>query len=136
MPNLGNKSYCHPLWGNSRIDSGEEWDDANYTNGDGCTASCKIEFGFKCTNYATKASTWFPNWGDMIRDTIPYVEEWDDGNNIDFDGWSKTWKVEFNYQWNNNTGVDICITIYSHLTFNYEKIITFYLSLIKIYTLT
>ena len=44
--------------------------------------------------------------------TSPYVEEWDDGNNINFDGWSGDCKVEFNYVCSNATGVDVWKTIY------------------------
>ena len=60
-----------------------------------------------------KNSFCYPNWGDKIRDTTPYIEQWDDGNNSNFDGWSKDCKVEFNYVCNPSPGQgDICTTIY------------------------
>ena len=40
-------------------------------------------------------------------------KQWDDGNNSNFDGWSKDCKVEFNYVCNPSPGQgDICTTIY------------------------
>ncbi len=63
------------LCGNGNIDSGEECDDGNTYNGDGCTAECKIE----------------PICGDG---NIDPGEECDDGNNTDGDGCSATCTIE------------------------------------------
>ena len=106
-------SYCTKTWGNGHIDSGEDFDDGNSMLGDGWDVNCKYEIGFKCHNYADKPSFWYPNWGDGIRDTTSYNEEWDDGNNIDFDGWSGKCKVEANYVWNHGVHGDVCETKYS-----------------------
>jgi len=38
---------CNLICGNGREDPGEECDDGNYDNGDGCNSSCKVEFGYK-----------------------------------------------------------------------------------------
>ena len=72
-----------------------------------------IEIGFKCQNTANIESLCYQNCGDKIRDTIPYVEEWDDGNNSSYDGWSKDCKVEFNYVCSPSPGKgDVWTTIY------------------------
>ncbi len=39
---------CESLCGNSVIDEGEECDDGNTNNGDGCSSICLIESGFMC----------------------------------------------------------------------------------------
>jgi cysteine-rich repeat protein len=39
---------CESLCGNSVIDEGEECDDGNPNNGDGCSSICLIESGFMC----------------------------------------------------------------------------------------
>ena len=108
-----NVSYCTKTWGNSHIDSGEDCDDGNSVLGDGWDANCKYEIGFKCHNYIDKPSFWYPNWGDGIRDTDPFNEQWDDGNNMDLDGWSGDCKVETNYVCNSGVHGDICKTIFS-----------------------
>jgi len=41
-------SVCVHTCGNGSLDPGEECDDRNYNNGDGCSSTCKIEDGFKC----------------------------------------------------------------------------------------
>ena len=115
IANIHNKSYCRRKWGNGKwvVADTEFWDDANETSGDGWSNSWTVENGFKCQNTANQKSFCYPNWGDKIRDTTPYVEEWDDGNNSSFDGWSKDCKVEFNYVCNPNPGQgDVCTTIY------------------------
>ena len=115
MTSIHNKSYWRRKWGNGKwvtADS-EAWDDANNTNGDGWSNTWAIELGFKCINTPNDKSFWYPNWGDKIRDTTPYVEEWDDGNNSSFDGCSKDCKVEFNYACTPSlSGGDVCKTIY------------------------
>ena len=136
---LNNKSYCYLTWGDGRVEasSTEAWDDGNYVNGDGCKSDCSVESGFKWNNFSYKPSFWYPRCGDGVRDNTPPVEEWDDGNNFDTDGWSKTWKVEFNYAWNpGSTGADVWATIYpapkvtgskfdptlSQITINFDQI--------------
>ena len=46
--------------------------------------------------------------------TSPFVEEWDDGNNLDLDGCNSKWKIEESYNCIQNlSGNDICKTIFS-----------------------
>ena len=69
---------------------------------------------FKYINFSDIPSFWYPNWGDGIRDQEPYLEQWDDGNNVDLDGWSGTCQIEENYTCQPNfNGVDVCTTQYT-----------------------
>ncbi len=65
---------CPPICGNGILEEGEECDDGNLNNNDGCSNTCKIEY---C--------------GDGIKQSN---EECDDGNNIDGDGCSADCKIE------------------------------------------
>ena len=113
LTSKGNMSYCSRVCGNSKIDAGEQWDDGNYNLGDGWNAQWGLESGYKWDNFSNKSSFWYPIWGDGKRDGSPYNEEWDDGNNIDLDGWSGNWKVEKNYIWSNSSWIDVWVTTYS-----------------------
>ena len=113
LPSKGNMSYCSRVCGNSKINDGEQWDDGNYNLGDGWNAQCGVESGYKWNNFSNKPSFCYPIWGDGKRDGAPYNEEWDDGNNIDLDGWSGKWKVENNYIWSDSSGIDVWVTTYS-----------------------
>lgn len=70
---------------------GEECDDGNTANGDGCSSSCKLESGFNCAGTPTEC---FTICGDSI---VTSVEKCDDGNNNGGDGCSGLCKVEFGY---------------------------------------
>ena len=113
LASKGNMSYCSKKCGNGKMNDGEQWDDGNYNFGDGWNTQCGVESGYKWNNFSDKPSFCYPIWGDGKRDEAPYNEEWDDGNNIDLDGWSGKWKVENNYIWSNSSGVDVWVTAYS-----------------------
>jgi len=66
-----------PVCGNGILDPGEECDDGNNVDGDGCNAECLIEF---CGDGITQAGL---------------GEECDDGNNVDGDGCSAECLIEF-----------------------------------------
>jgi cysteine-rich repeat protein len=66
-----------PYCGDGTQDSGEECDDGNNIDGDGCSATCTLEVAPYC--------------GDGTLDSN---EECDDGNNIDGDGCSSTCTLE------------------------------------------
>lgn len=70
-----------PYCGDGNIDSGEQCDDGNNINGDGCSANCRIEV----------APEPEPVCGDGILDDN---EECDDGNNINGDGCSSICEIE------------------------------------------
>jgi cysteine-rich repeat protein len=65
------------LCGNGILETGEECDDGNTTNGDGCSAQCKIEAA-ACGNGVLEAG-----------------EQCDDGNTTSGDGCSATCQTEF-----------------------------------------
>ena len=43
------ESSAQAVCGNSTLDAGEECEDGNTTNGDGCDDTCAIESGWDCT---------------------------------------------------------------------------------------
>ena len=90
------------LWGDGLRAGSEAWDDANTSNGDGCSSDCTtieakyVWFGGSTTSKDTcikwnkgytPSSTknqCVPIWGDGYRAS---PEAWDDGNTKDGDGW-------------------------------------------------
>ena len=54
---------CILIWGNGVIDnSGEQWDDGNHYNFDGCSTDCQVEKGFVCTDgSSTTVTNWLEN---------------------------------------------------------------------------
>lgn len=88
-PNVPIKASC----GDSLLikNLGEECDDGNTDNGDGCSSNCKIESGFSCAGTPTLCYSYC---GDSI--TTP-AEQCDDGNNTGGDGCSAVCKKEFGY---------------------------------------
>ncbi|MBQ1267545.1 MAG: DUF4215 domain-containing protein [Proteobacteria bacterium] len=65
------------LCGNGQIDEGEQCDDGNNNNGDGCSSLCKEEQKVACGNGTKEPG-----------------EQCDDGNNVDGDGCSSTCQIE------------------------------------------
>jgi cysteine-rich repeat protein len=54
--------------GDGVFDSGEECDDGNKAEGDGCSSGCLVEDGFSCK--------FEPSTCDMCADPVPTVSEW------------------------------------------------------------
>jgi cysteine-rich repeat protein len=75
-----------PVCGNGLTEGGEQCDDANTTNGDGCSATCQLE-GPACGDGSVQAP-----------------ESCDDGNTVNGDGCSNTCQVE------SSLGNDACIS--------------------------
>lgn len=67
-----------PVCGDGMVDAGEDCDDGNNLDGDGCSANCTVEEGQ-------------PYCGDGMLDA---GEECDDGNNTDGDGCSANCTIE------------------------------------------
>ncbi|MFT3766682.1 MAG: DUF4215 domain-containing protein [Minicystis sp.] len=68
----------NPVCGNNKVETGEQCDDGNTLNGDGCSASCQTEPG-----------------GPMCgNNKVETGETCDDGNNIGGDGCSATCQTE------------------------------------------
>jgi cysteine-rich repeat protein len=107
--NNTNRSFWEKLWGNGIIDDGEGWDDGNYSPKDGWGEDWTEETGFYWLNVSswqpnppwvneTFRSIWYPTWGNGKLD-VDAGEVWDDGNGMNNDGWSSSWTVETNYEW-------------------------------------
>lgn len=77
--------------GNVDLDMGEECDDGNAANGDGCSAGCTIEAAPTCGNGSL----------DLVND-----EECDDGNTTPGDGCSPTCQLELVGQACGNTAIE------------------------------
>lgn len=82
-------TYC----GNGIIEPGEECDDGNSRDGDGCSADCKIEPGYKCPEEGKICVA--AGCGDGI---VAGAEQCDDGNNVSGDGCSADCKVEVGWE--------------------------------------
>jgi fibro-slime domain-containing protein len=90
----GAPSDAGPTCSNGILDEGEECDDGNDRSRDGCTATCKIEFGFECLEPGK------PCFRKIVSDPVCgdwYVSEGencDDGNENDDDGCDSTCQLE------------------------------------------
>jgi cysteine-rich repeat protein len=84
-----------PVCGNGLTESGEECDDSNVDNGDGCSSECKLEPGWSCVGRnPVRCVENAPYCGD---DIVNDVDECDDGNYDNDDGCSETCKIEFGW---------------------------------------
>jgi cysteine-rich repeat protein len=94
-----------PVCGNGDMETGEQCDDGNTSNNDGCSAVCKLEVcgdGSKQTNEQCDDGNLINNDGcsatcalEICGDNITQTdEECDDGNILDNDGCSATCKIE------------------------------------------
>ena len=77
--------------GDQVVDAGEQCDDGNNVNGDGCSATCMIEVAPVCGNSILEAG-----------------EQCDDGNNDNGDGCSSTCQIEVQCPDNDGDGVNDC----------------------------
>lgn len=77
--------------------TGEECDDGNNANGDGCSEYWEIETGYSCTNIENAHSTCTPIWGDGL---LFGSESWDDDDNDNTVGWNSTCNGQLDgYSW-------------------------------------
>lgn len=84
-----------------------KWDDGNLINGDGCSSSCTVEFGFTCSSAFNSISIWTEQCGKGFNfGTVAC----DDGNLINGDGCSSTCTVEPGFSWfgGSHTKKDVC----------------------------
>jgi cysteine-rich repeat protein len=85
---------CTPLiCGDGAIGAGEQCDDSNARDGDGCSGTCQREPGFSCTG--TPSTCTFV-CGNGVLDTAA-GETCDDGNRMGSDGCSATCTTETGY---------------------------------------
>jgi cysteine-rich repeat protein len=84
-------SVCVGFCGDGIKVSGEECDDNNILNGDGCTEACEIEPGFACLD----TSECYTVCGDGV---VYGKESCDDANTVNGDGCSDDCVIEHGYQ--------------------------------------
>ncbi|MDI1436465.1 DVUA0089 family protein [Polyangium sorediatum] len=80
------------LCGNGVITGSETCDDGNTNSGDGCSSSCVVEQGYKCTGAPSVCAL---SCGNGVVDG---VDACDDGNTVGGDGCSSTCVVESGYK--------------------------------------
>ena len=88
----------------------ETWDDKNTIEWDGWSSDCQTESGWSWSGGSISTSdVWVEVWGDGKRFNSNSTY-WDDGNTLDGDGCSSTWKVESGWTLSGggNTNADIC----------------------------
>ena len=79
---------------NEVLDGAEECDDGNNVNYDGCTADCKIEFGFTCEETIIAGET-YSNCTEICGDGLVMgLSGCDDNNTINGDGCNEECAVE------------------------------------------
>jgi fibro-slime domain-containing protein len=81
--------------GDARLSYGETCDDGNATASDGCSATCRVEAGYRCPVVGQKC-TRIGVCGDG-KITLEDGEQCDDKNTTSGDGCSATCKVEANF---------------------------------------
>ena len=77
--------------GDGIVQAGEQCDDGNVVNGDGCSSTCQIQTGFTCVG---TPSVCYTTCGDGIK---AGAETCDDGNTANGDGCSSTCSTESGY---------------------------------------
>jgi cysteine-rich repeat protein len=75
-------------------ENGEECDDGNQKDGDGCDTDCKVEAGWSCTGGSWSHESVCDKCGNGVQQAD---EECDDGNSNAGDGCSSTCKIEAGY---------------------------------------
>ena len=95
------------LCGNGELDAGEQCDDGNPLQGDGCNGVCNLEPNFACAQPGQLCvSTIECGDGEVAGE-----EACDDGGLADGDGCSATCTVEPNYGCSTGTSGSVCIPI-------------------------
>ena len=90
------------------------WDDGNKIDGDGWDSNWRVEFEYAWTGGSiSTADSWKEIWGDGIKLNTNKTY-WDDGNTINYDGWSSSCLIEDKYIWSGGsvTSKDIWVHIY------------------------
>lgn len=102
------------ICGDAYVDFGEECDDGNSMNGDGCKSNCTIEFAYRCKTTAAGTSVCIRNGcGDGV--VFEPEEECDDFNLDVGDGCGDDCVVESGYQCQTLiTGTSSCVNLCSN----------------------
>ena len=88
-----------------RVKTGEQCDDGNVVDGDGCSAKCKVEAGWRCEGTYSYNNQMYNLTGTLMTPSVcvaqscgdghvKFHEQCDDGNTIDGDGCSAKCTVE------------------------------------------
>ena len=90
-------NVCFIVCGDGIRDDGEECDDANSRNGDGCSNLCTVEIGYSCGRIDNTASN--PEVCTLLcgNGALDPNEECDDHNIVDSDGCSSSCNVDQGY---------------------------------------
>ena len=114
--NSGSGSICTKRCGNGAFDPfgthNEDCDDANDSNGDGCSADCVVEHGYACSRTGVSSAT--PDTCVLLcgNSNIDSSEACDDGALLAGDGCSTTCLVETGYECTNEPGrASVCTAI-------------------------
>ena len=88
-------TYCGvgPICGNGTVDTGEECEDGNTNNDDGCSNSCKLE-ACNCASSGDNSSDNGSTSSTCGNGTVDSGEECEDGNTNSDDGCSNSCKLE------------------------------------------
>jgi cysteine-rich repeat protein len=87
---------CYEICGDGKNLFSYECDDNNVISGDGCSAGCKVELGFKCVG---GSPTTKDVCTEICGDGMPRgVLGCDDGNLVNGDGCDKTCTVEYGWK--------------------------------------
>ncbi len=84
----------HPICGDSLLVSGEECDDGDSINGNGCSSQCRIEANSFCPSKKVAGPCYQSQCGDGY---ISLAETCDDGNAVSGDGCSNSCQPEIYY---------------------------------------
>jgi cysteine-rich repeat protein len=91
-------------------EKGEECDDGNFINGDGCSQFCTIEAGYACTNFSYKEDVCCATLDLCGNGKKDLCEKCDDGNRKSNDGCSSECVVEQMYQCRDGCNGPLCIS--------------------------
>jgi len=80
-----------------RADNGEDCDDGNSDDDDGCSTLGVVDPQYTCYDDILGRSVCSAHCGNGKRDYLS--EQWDDGNSINGDGCSSDWSVESGFYW-------------------------------------
>ena len=86
-PGAGGDAPVSASCGNRAVDDGEDCDDGDRADGDGCDGACKVEAGWTCTGEPSACVK-------CGNGEVEAGEDCDDGNEDDGDGCNKECKVE------------------------------------------
>ena len=97
-------SVCESLCGDGIVGIMEACDDGNTNNGDGCSANCSVECGWRCFGGSpTAKDTCTTRCGDG---KLAGMEACDDGNSLSGDGCSAHCSVESGWMCQPSTSFD------------------------------